>query len=179
MVGWKCRVVASHEVGHAVVAAYFGLEVARVTARWKEAAVPSQSAAWLARDLDASAQIEACEKDAIIALAGLAAQRREYPDLTVDTDADIVLVDEDDMRNAQSAIYKIVCLMNNKSFPSADAVVAIDEPTRAAMRVVFDRLKRQTAALVKEHWLAIRRVARVLERHDLDQTELDRLIKGA
>ena len=100
MVGWKRRVVAFHEAGHAVVAVYFGLEVARVTARWKEAGVPSQSAAWLARDLDTSAQREAHEKDAVIALAGLAAQRREYPDLTADADADIVLVDDDDMRHS-------------------------------------------------------------------------------
>lgn len=174
MVGRKRRVVAFHEAGHAVVAIYFGLEVACVTARWKEAGVPSQSAAWLARDLDASAQIEAHEKDAVIALAGLAAQRQEYPDLTVDTDADIVHVDDEetDMLNARSAIYKIVCLMNNKSFPSANAVIKMDEPTQAAMRVVFDRLKRQAAALVKEHWLAVRRVATALDRHDLDQTSL-------
>jgi hypothetical protein len=57
-------------------------------------------------------------------------------------------------------------------------VIELDEPTQAAMRVVFDRLKRQTAALIEEHWPAITRVAKALERHDLDQTGLDRLIKG-
>jgi hypothetical protein len=179
MVGWKRRVVAFHEAGHAVVTAHFGLKVVRVTAG-KEAVVPSQSAAWLAKDLDTPAQIEAYEKDAVIALAGLASQRREYPDRTGDLDSDIVLADDDDddMCNARSAIYKIVCLMNNKSFPSANAAIVLDEPTKAAMRVVFDRLKWQTAAPIKEQWPAITRVARALERHDVDQTALVRLING-
>jgi hypothetical protein len=79
MTGRVRRVVAFHEAGHAVVTRHFGLKVIRVAARRRQSEVPSESAAWLATGLDASEQIRAYEKDAIIALAGLAAQRQEHP----------------------------------------------------------------------------------------------------
>src|SRR5580704_6948682 len=111
MVGKRRPIVAVHEAGHAVIARKFGLEVEYVTALWKEPKVPSHSAAWLAGHLDVPAQIEAFEKDAIVALAGIAAQRRAYPASTADADADVInVVVDDDMLNARAAIYRIACL---------------------------------------------------------------------
>jgi hypothetical protein len=48
------------------------------------------------------------------------------------------------------------------------------------MRERFARLMRQATAMVIQHWAAIKRVAKALERHDRsDQVEVDRLIAVA
>ena len=62
-------------------------------------------AAHLARDSDVHSQIEACEKDAIVALAGLAANRRENPRLPI---YDVITEGEDtDTDTARIAIIKM------------------------------------------------------------------------
>jgi hypothetical protein len=92
----------------------------------------------------------------------------------------VVFVDDEevDMLNTRSAIYKIICLQTGKAFPDGGGNVEMDEAMQSAMRDVFARLKQETAKLVEQLWPAIGRVATVLERRDLDQTDLDRLIAG-
>lgn len=119
--------------------------------------------------------LQAYETDAIVALAGRAAERREYP---VDAYEDVVGGKDDaDTLHIRDAVYKIVCLTDGKSFPEDDADIGIDAPTLSKMRTVFAR-SQETAALVEQLWPAIERVAKVLERRDLDQGDLDRLIAG-
>jgi hypothetical protein len=54
MAGWRRRVVAFHEAGHAVVSRHFGLGVTHVAARQKDSMAQSESAYWLAKGLDVS-----------------------------------------------------------------------------------------------------------------------------
>jgi hypothetical protein len=176
-------VVAVHEAGHAVVARKFGLGITSVTALIGAPAVPAQSAFWLVtkehtaggNSVDVPTMVAALEKDAIVALAGLAAQRRAYPKLT--PTFDVIDDDEDDMLNTRSAIYKIICLTAGKQFPEGNAEVEMDAED---FRAVFVRLENETAARVAEHWPAIRLVTKHLESHDsADQAEVDRLISVA
>jgi hypothetical protein len=83
-----------HEAGHAVAARSLGLVVISVDMR----SVPTEVAgnlgavmhetagSLLGEDAGAGKRAAAYENDAMVALAGLAAQRRAYPDLTPDTD---------------------------------------------------------------------------------------------
>lgn len=75
MAGKFRSVRAYHESGHAVITRKFALGITHASALSTAPAVVSESAAWLATNLDVSARIEAYEKDAMVALAGLAAQR--------------------------------------------------------------------------------------------------------
>jgi hypothetical protein len=188
MAGKHRSVRAVHEAGHAVIARKVGLEITRVTAVGKEPAVQSQSAWWLVtrehtangNAVDVPTMVAALEKDAIVALAGFAAQRRAYPELT--PTFDVIFVDDgnDDMLNIRSAIYKIICLTAGKQFPEGNAQVEMDEAMQKNIRAVFVRLENETAARVAEHWPAIKRVAKHLESHDsTDQAEVDRLISFA
>ena len=61
--------------------------------------------------------------------------------------------------------------------PNEPAEVVIDEDTNAAMWAELDQLQAEAGRLVAQHWRAIQRVAKTLERRDrIDQAELDRLI---
>src|SRR4051812_28243843 len=75
--------ISVHLAGHAVLGTGFGLVFKLVTVHSDDPMVVHESAAPLARNLDVHSQIEACEKDAIVALAGLAANRRENPRLRI------------------------------------------------------------------------------------------------
>jgi hypothetical protein len=73
-------------------------------------------------------QVQAYENDAVVALAGIAAQMQAYPESTVRT-ADALFVEQDDadVLNARSAIYKLICLAAGKTFPEGDAQIELDE----------------------------------------------------
>jgi hypothetical protein len=85
--------------------------------------------------------------------------------------------DDQDMVNANSTIYRIVCMRAGRLFSDEPAEVVIDEDANEAMWTEFDQLQAEAGRLVAQHWRAIQRVAKTLERRDrIDQAELDRLI---
>ena len=148
-----------HESGHAVLGAEFGL-----------------GAAHLARDLDVHSQIEACEKDAIVALAGLAANRRENPRFPIH---DVIIEGKDtDTDSARIAIIKMICLKDGQPIPQGR--VNIGPAMWGKIRNEYFRLVRKTAALVDQRWPAIKRVAEYLEKYGrMDHTTLVNLIDRA
>jgi hypothetical protein len=169
---------ARHEAAHAVVARKFGLHVVCVDARVDEPNVTRASAAYSASD-DVAAQITGHEQDAIVSLAGRAANRQEHADLRV---FDLFTEHHDaDTRIACSAIYNMVCLMSGQPVPQGpeQISVSIDDAMQEQMYDIYFRLLRDTAALVERHWPAIERVAKHLERRGRinDQNQLDELIE--
>jgi hypothetical protein len=122
------------------------------------------------------AQIEAYRKDALVALAGRAANRRQNPSLPV---YDVIGENEDDDTiNTRSAIWRILCLLSSQSVPEGSGNIAVDPAMGKRVKELYFQLLQETAALVAQHWSAIARVAKHLERHDrIDQTELDDLIE--
>jgi hypothetical protein len=177
MVGKLRHARAVHEAGHAVIARKLGLFVKSVDARNNNPNIISASAAHAAISEGTPARIRGCEKDAIVALAGVAANKREFPRLHLNLFAD----DDADAVSARSAICKIV-LLRGVGLPTEpqDSMMTL-ELTEAEMRQVDDiyfRLLRETEELVERHWSAIERVRKHLERHGhIDsQDELDDLI---
>ncbi|MCG2632849.1 hypothetical protein L6654_40380 [Bradyrhizobium sp. WYCCWR 13023] len=174
MVGKQRYARAIHEAGHAVVARMLGVSVPRVDVRSSSPQAHSVSAAYQVSGSDAAAQIVGYETDAKIALAGLAANRHELPELRV---FDLFEDGDGDTTNARSFVYRIVALKAGKSAPEQTVSLKLDRDTRRRMDEEYWRLLRETAALVERWWPAIRRVAKQLESHDdLDEVELDRLI---
>jgi hypothetical protein len=179
MAGKLHKARTKHEAGHAVIARKFGLDVKCVDARGDEPNVTQASAGYAADPNDAAAQIAGYEKDAIIALAGLETNRRDYPDLRV---LDLITEDEDqDTLNARSAIYRIACLMSGQAVPEGPGSISANEVMLGQMYEIYFHLLRETAALVERHWPAIERVGKHLERHGrIDtQNQLDDLIERA
>jgi hypothetical protein len=170
---------SSHEAAHAVIARKFGCDVGYVEARPKNPHVQTPSLAYAAvvGDQDTDAQIAAYGRDAIIALAGLEANRRDVPRLTV---FDLFDTEDGDIVNARSAIFKIDCLAAGKPIPDFQgaAQIELNQDTMARMDAIYDELRRKTAELVSLHWAAIGRVGKHLERHGRinSQAELDDLI---
>jgi hypothetical protein len=170
MAGKIPRARAIEEAGHAVIARKFGIEVVRVSSR-KDAHALIHSAAYLARGADTSSRVRAFEQDVIVALAGRVALRHEHPNLSL---PELFDDDDGDALNARSAIYKIVCFTEGRPVPEGNTFVGVDP---GPMQEVYSRLLRETTALVNQHWPAIARVAKHLERHSgLDQAKLDELI---
>jgi hypothetical protein len=130
---------------------------------------------------DIEARAAAYESDAVVALAGPAAERRlqGYEDMFV-TD-NLFKDDRDgDMTVARSAIYHAICLRRGKPLPDGPTRLTLGPLEIDVITEAFDRLQTQTIRLVRERWPAIARVAKALGRHDrIDQTELDRLIAVA
>jgi hypothetical protein len=171
-VAGKLRVIiAHHEASHAVVARKLGIDVAYVSARGRVAR--TKAAAWSLTE--SAALIDAYQRDAIVSLAGPLADQRL---LSIDDSfLDIHDAEDQDMANANANIYRSVCLRNGTPCSDEPAQVVISEEMNAALWMEFDRLKAEAGCLVAQHWRAIQRVAKSLQRHDrIDQAELDRLI---
>jgi hypothetical protein len=79
MVSSRLDIVAHHEAGHAVVAWMLGLKVEYVNILDGGAGAHTESATYLARDLDNETYLAAISKDIIVALAGSYAQQRYRP----------------------------------------------------------------------------------------------------
>lgn len=174
MVGKDRHNRALHEAGHAVIARKLEIGITHVNARLDHPEVPTRSAGYLARGLDVPGQIAAYENDAKVALAGFAANRREHPHLQI---YDVLTDDMDDMQNARSAIYGIVCLKSGQRVPDGTFAVPADEDLQKKISDEHFRLEHETARLIEQHWPAIQLVAKHLEKHSpIDQAEVDRLI---
>ncbi len=179
MIGKRRHISAIHEAGHAVIARKLGCSVTHVSAVRGHALAETASAEHLAAELDVSSQLDACEKDAIVALAGLAANRREQPNFRI---LDLFTDTSGDMVNARSAIYRMACLQTGQPMldPGGTFTLAIDPTTGQVMEEIYIRLVQKTRDLVAQHWSIIERVAKHLKNHTLiDQTELDDLIQRA
>ena len=104
-------------------------------------------------------------------------QAGESAGLVLDNDPD------GDTQNARSSILCIILLQAGKAFPltGTSKKTELDEITRSKVSEIWLRLLRRTDALVEQHWLAIERVGKHLERHRRidDPTELDGLIARA
>ena len=134
--------IAIQEAGHAVIARIFGLRVTRVRARSiGDAQIERETAAFLAENSDVPTQIAAYEKDAIVALAGNAANRVEHPHLP---HFDVMTDDSVDMTNARQAIYKIVCVVTGAWPMPQGGVLAI--PIDAVLQTAMTRGLRSRAA---------------------------------
>jgi hypothetical protein len=160
---------------HAVIARKLGLDVPYVsvvsTGPDNAGEVTNVSASERARNDGRLVQAEDYQKDAIVAFAGIAANRRSHP-AVVDEAAQ-----EGDNQNANDAIYRVVCLNAGRPLPDWEGSREVDKEDLDAMMAESGRLFAATIALVNEHWQAIARVAKALERHDrIDQAEIDRLM---
>ena len=115
----ETTVIAHHEAGHAVTARKLGIPVVQVIVRGDQKCVNSFGG--LVKrgmgDADIEARVAAYESDAVVALSGLAAQRRfqgrEDMFLT-----DNLFEDDEDMANARGAIYCAICLRTGKPLPT-------------------------------------------------------------
>jgi len=177
---------AIHEAAHAVIARKLNIEVRLVSARAHNTSAEHGSepmrllggVSTRSAVNDFPETIDAYARDTMVALAGHAANRRDLPDLII---YDVLTEDEDrDTINARSFIYRMICLQQGRSIPRGDFQVAVslDETFQKDISQAYLRLIEQTTNLVEQHWLAIKRVAKHLERHDfLDQDELDALIE--
>jgi hypothetical protein len=120
MAGKLRPIKAIHEAAHAVVARKLGIEVhfvsMRSTATGNLGAVDTDSAYWLAKGLDIPGQIVAYENGAKVALGGLSAQARLYPD---SVQAGIVET-EGDIATAQSIARTIVWIRTGNVLPDDD-----------------------------------------------------------
>jgi hypothetical protein len=175
--GTKRRIRAFHEAGHAVISRVLGIEVDYVsvisTAADNAGNVPTRSASWLAKHLDASARILATEKDLKVTFAGMAANERAGIKFTANDEAL-----EQDIRNAQRLASNITKLKPGGQV--CDTADKLSGEIVADTKAVFERIQYDTADLVDEHWPAIERVAKYLERHGrIHRVDLDRLIATA
>lgn len=182
MAQWKDnrRERALHEAAHAVVARKLSLAVPHVTIRkgGDGAHATHASAAYLARNADVATRIEALEKDAIVAQAGFTANAHDCPhpveapdlfDMEEDADRDTI--------NTRSILTMMVCLQTGQSLPDSGPIT-LGADTISAIHTIYCRVIDKSYALVVQHWRAVVRVAKHLERHgDIDdQATLDRLI---
>lgn len=173
---------AIHEAGHAVIARKLDVEVAFVsmkpTADYNSGAVRTYSAEWRARHSDAAARVAAAEKDCMVALAGMVAQKvaareegKEFPSSIPEFEHDLV-------RIGRLCVVIVKILAGEDVSP--DGRCGSAGPLEGEAVATYHRLLKQVSALVAQHWLAIKRVAKALEWHDrIDQAELDRLIAVA
>jgi hypothetical protein len=178
MVGKIRRVKSFHEAGHAVIARVLEIQVSGVAMRPagldNTAGVETVPASWLARNSGTAEQVFACENDAIVAFAGMAAQARSHPDLSVKIDNPEF---QGDIENARRFVANIVRALSGERVLENERSPPLSGEDLRRAKVKFDELLQRTYALVDEHWQAIQRVARALETHDrIDQAELDELI---
>jgi hypothetical protein len=176
MVGKERNKAAHHEAGHVVIARVLGIDILSATAVTSDPTTRTVPALGRASREGRPVQSRDFEADAISALAGLAAQRRSHPDPVLD----VIPNDYPDRVDARAAVLRMIYLRAGRSLPEGRANVVLDDATRQEFHTEFDRIEQVTTALVVEHWRAIERVAKALERHDrIDQAEVDRLIAVA
>jgi hypothetical protein len=94
-------------------------------------------------------------------------------------DFDLFATNLTDFDHLRRAIYSIVCLTKDWSIPDLGGDMVADVALRDAMNNIYFCLLRQTAAMIEQHWPAIVRVAKHLERRGVinDPAMLDDLIE--
>jgi hypothetical protein len=166
--GGRKMKVAYHETGHAVIARVLGVEVAYVTTfptGNNTAVTHARSLGYEARDKGVAAFVAGLEADAVVALAGLAAdERRKRTTATSRKDY------EDDIQRAQAYVGLAVRASQEGAVPHVEY---FDTPGNIDRHRLWD----ETVALVDANWPAIERVAaELLARTVLVQEDIDRLI---
>jgi hypothetical protein len=189
---------AHHEAGHAVVARKLGVDVRLVSAQGRETII---EAPWrFTNRMDAAGLIGAFQRDMLLTLAGpiadyrylvpravnpmetVRAQFDMYEGYDPDDDPD----DDDrdaDMVRVRACISSVAYLRDGGD-PyriSPDAKGSAYRPTlmpvsEETISAEFDQYEAEATRLVDQHWRAIERVAKSVERRDLRQADLDRLI---
>jgi len=173
-------IIAYHEAGHAVIARALGVTVEFVAmnsiSEDAAAGAMTRSAAHHADKADTAARIRGSEADAMVALAGWAAQSRVHASSAerwVNDPAD------GDVRNALSNAGRIAMLQAGEPVPDLAPGEAWELPAayRESAVANYKRLWTETNAMVAEHWRKIERLAKILiERDYVDGAELDQLI---
>jgi hypothetical protein len=168
---------AKHEGGHAVIARKLGLKVTHVNARADSAGTERESVvALLSATAGVATWIEAYETDAMVALAGYAADGSPV-DSRRDVAEGFTQAPGVDLSMAICAVLCIVYLRRGQPLPQHSGTIKIDPATRQAMEEVYGSIAARTSRLVQESGPAIARVAKHLESHDIDdQAALDHLI---
>jgi ATP-dependent Zn protease len=167
------KALAYHEAGHAVIARMLGISIEYATLRALDgdARALAHSAAHLAPD-----DLEALEKDAIVALAGPTAQQDYRP---LSRAAQKRLWKDGgwhgDSMNAMNSLGTL--LMRQHDEPVVPGETALKGERAEELRQLLNRTHQKAADLVKESWPAIERVAGALLTHPmLTEAEIDALI---
>jgi ATP-dependent Zn protease len=180
--------VAYHEAGHAVIARSLGLEVTSVTI------IPDldhfdityyhQFATYRARNADLATQISTAETDAMVSLAGPAAEYRYRRPKSVQELAQEMATWRSDGEMARDRVAHAVDLKHDlltARGPECDGELfdeLCDEFDRLCAEL-FDQFSTEVEILVDKHWPAIERVANaLLEFYTLNATDVDDLIAG-
>ncbi len=179
------KVVAYHEAGHAAVTRVLGWSLVAVTVDMAgdNAGVLRPSAAYAARDGDTAAQVAGYEIDGKVALAGPMAQLRSRPSRD-DRGAQALATHEEDFAQAKNAAACIAMLRAGEPLPKLEPrekmKITLSGAVLADYNATLARLQGETKDILKEHWPAVKRVAKALFEHDrLDQAEIDRLMAGS
>jgi hypothetical protein len=144
-----------------------------------DAVAATASAAYLAGDSDAAAQIAGYEKDIKIAWAGplaplrLAKGRSREKVIGMHADSDGATI--------YNAAIGIVLLRAGETLPGPDESrnVTVTAAMKAEAVEIRDRLERETDVLLQGRFGAVKRIAEaLLERGRLEENEIDRLIAG-
>jgi hypothetical protein len=171
------RAKAHHEAGHAVIARVLGVDVSYVTLiRMGESSfVETQSALYLAKDKNLSAQIAAAKNDARAFLAGPIAQCRYRPLTERQRQKEKENGWSHDYANIRLLVAQILCVQDGRSAVDLDETTVTVDLNK--FNAALDRLQDEAAALVEKHWQAIEQVAIALfEGHFLHQDDIDALI---
>ena len=166
------RVTAIHEAGHAVIARRLGVNVAIAALfppnSMDDGGVEAESQMSKTNGLST----EAVEIDIKVALAGIAAQRRAFPDSVGDKDG------EEDWGIIQDGVARIVYIMNGLTLPDDEAAFVLSDEMCDIADRIYKQLTAETDILVTKCWPAIERVAEAIMQypHTLNQSEIDALM---
>lgn len=172
------RLIAYHEVGHAVAARKLGIEINNITMIAdddKLANVRTRSAAWVAEQAggDRVALVRGLYADLMVVLAGLAAQKLAgYPGDTDGLDGDT-----ERMIDLASALARIEAGLPMRPDPDEPQELKPGDPLHTAGIALIERAWAETTTMLQDNWLAVERAAGAQRKRDqLTQADLDHVI---